>query len=53
MDVEICYGYILNSILDPLLNIYHGEKTTKDFWEKLEKKYLMEDAVSKKIFIFT
>ncbi|XP_021802755.1 uncharacterized protein LOC110746825 [Prunus avium] len=46
-----CRNYILNSLDDNLYDIYSACKTAKELWEKLEKKYKIEDAGSKKFVI--
>ena len=51
MDDEICRGYILHTMSDSLLDIYYREKIAKDLWDKLETKYMTEDATSKKFFV--
>nr|GMC80154.1 uncharacterized protein LOC109168281 [Ipomoea batatas]GMC89618.1 uncharacterized protein LOC109168281 [Ipomoea batatas] len=46
-DLE-CRGHILNGISETLFDIYQYEESSKDLWEKLEAKYISEDASSKK-----
>ncbi|KAF2302365.1 hypothetical protein GH714_034963 [Hevea brasiliensis] len=47
-DDEICRGHILNGMSDALFDVYQNETTAKALWEKLEAKYMQEDATSKK-----
>nr|GMC69411.1 uncharacterized protein LOC109152108 [Ipomoea batatas] len=47
-DDLACRGHILNGISDTLFDIYQYEESSKDLWEKLEAKYISEDASSKK-----
>ncbi|KAJ0098574.1 hypothetical protein Patl1_20289 [Pistacia atlantica] len=43
-DDEICKGHMLNAMSDALFDIYQGVPTTRELWEKLETKYMKEDA---------
>ena len=40
--------YICNAKSDTLFDQYHKKSTTKEIWNSLEAKYMMEDATSKK-----
>ena len=50
-DDEICRGYILNAMSDSLFDIYNYVPTAKELWERLESKYMQEDATSKKFIV--
>src|SRR6516165_6527047 len=50
-DDEICRDHILNAMSDSLFDIYHTIKTANELWEKLETKYMQEDATSKKFLV--
>nr|GLL21524.1 uncharacterized protein LOC109168281 [Ipomoea trifida] len=50
-DDLACRGHNLNGISDTLFDIYQYEESSKDLWEKLEAKYISEDASSKKFLI--
>ncbi|KAF2302363.1 hypothetical protein GH714_034947 [Hevea brasiliensis] len=45
-DDEICRGHILNGMSDALFDVYQNETTAKALWEKLEAKYMQEDATN-------
>jgi len=47
-DEPMCRGHILNGLSDDLFDVYQNVENAKDLWEKLEKRYLKEDATSKK-----
>ena len=36
---------------DTLFDQYHNKSTTKEIWESLEAKYMMENATSKKFLV--
>ena len=45
---EICHGHILNTMSDGLFDVYYTIATEKELWDRLQAKYLREDATSKK-----
>ncbi|XP_076919848.1 uncharacterized protein LOC143580799 [Bidens hawaiensis] len=47
----LCRNYVLNSLVDPLYNVYCGIKTAKELWESLDKKYKTKDAGTKKFAV--
>nr|GEU89063.1 zinc finger, CCHC-type [Tanacetum cinerariifolium] len=50
-DDYVCRGLILNGMSDSLFDIYQNVKTSKDIWDTLEAKYMVEDASSKKFLV--
>lgn len=50
-DDYICRGHILNGMSDALFDVYQNEATAKELWEKLEARYMVEDATSKKFLV--
>ena len=50
-DDYICLGHILNALSDSLFDIYQHEASAKELWEKLEARYMTEDATSKKFLV--
>ncbi|KAL6548540.1 hypothetical protein OROGR_008961 [Orobanche gracilis] len=47
----MCRNTILNGLVDSLYNVYSHIKTSKEFWNSLEKKYKTDDAGAKKFVI--
>ena len=47
-DANNCKHYILNTLSNELYDIYVSYESAKDIWTALEKKYVLEDAGSKK-----
>ncbi|GJT15063.1 hypothetical protein Tco_0873769 [Tanacetum coccineum] len=47
----VCRGLILNGMSDSLFDIYQNIKSSKELWDTLEAKYMVEDASSKKFLI--
>ena len=47
----LCRNYVLNSLTDPLYNVYSMKKSAKELWESLDKKYKIEDAGTKKFVV--
>ncbi|XP_073222466.1 uncharacterized protein [Cicer arietinum] len=47
-DDYICMSHILNRMSDSLFDIYQSSISAKELWEKLESRYMQEDATSKK-----
>ncbi|GJT90538.1 zinc finger, CCHC-type containing protein, partial [Tanacetum coccineum] len=47
-DDYVCKGLILNGMSDPLFDIYQNVESSKELWDSLEVKYMVEDASSKK-----
>ncbi|KAJ0007394.1 hypothetical protein Pint_29275 [Pistacia integerrima] len=50
-DDEISKGHMLNAMSDALFDIYQGVLTARELWEKLETKYMQEDATNKKFLV--
>ncbi|XP_057247239.1 uncharacterized protein LOC130589734 [Beta vulgaris subsp. vulgaris] len=50
-DDYICRGHILNSLTDPLFDLYQNVESAKELWDALEAKYISEDASSKKFLV--
>ncbi|GJX29084.1 zinc finger, CCHC-type containing protein [Tanacetum coccineum] len=50
-DDFVCRGLILNGMSDPLFDIYQNIKSSKELWDSLEAKYMVEDASSKKFLV--
>ncbi|KAK0601893.1 hypothetical protein LWI29_028495 [Acer saccharum] len=46
-DDYICKGHICNAMSDALFDQYHNVATTKEIWDSLEAKYMVEDATRK------
>ncbi|KAJ0045641.1 hypothetical protein Pint_04461 [Pistacia integerrima] len=42
---------MLNAMSDALFDIYQGVPIARELWEKLETKYMQEDATSKKFLV--
>ena len=51
-DDYVCKGHICNAMFNTLFDQYHNKATTKEIWDSLEAKYMMEDATCKKILSF-
>ena len=47
----LCSNYILSGLQDDLYNVYSRMKTSKELWNTLEKKYMTEDARTKKFYV--
>ena len=47
----LCRNYVLNGLENTLYNVYSPLKTTKEFWDSLDKKYKTEDAGLKKFIV--
>ena len=47
----MCIGHILNGLSDSLFDAYQNETTAKELWDKLEARYMTEDATSKKFLV--
>jgi len=47
----ICMGHILNGMSDSLFDIYQSSISAKELWNKLETRYMQEDATSKKFLV--
>ena len=50
-DDYICTGHILNGLSDALFDVYQDSPSAKELWEKLEARYMQEDATSKKFLV--
>ena len=44
----LCKNYILNGLSDDLYDYYSANKTTKEIWDALQKKYDTKEAGTKK-----
>ena len=42
---------MLNSLTDPLYNVYSMKKSAKELWESLDKKYKIENDGTKKFVV--
>ena len=51
-DDYIWMGHILNGMSDTLFDMYQNSGSAKELWEKLEARYMMKGATSKK-FLFS
>lgn len=47
-DDYLCKGHICNATYN-LFDEYHNKATTKEIWDSIEAKFLLEDATSKKL----
>nr|GEU58487.1 zinc finger, CCHC-type [Tanacetum cinerariifolium] len=47
----VCRGLILNGMSDSLFDIYQNVDTSKELWDTLEAKCMVEDASSKKFLV--
>ncbi|GJV90198.1 putative RNA-directed DNA polymerase [Tanacetum coccineum] len=47
----VCRGLILNGMSDPLFDVYQNVESSKELWDSLEAKYMLEDASSKKFLV--
>ncbi|GJY88177.1 hypothetical protein Tco_0502805 [Tanacetum coccineum] len=50
-DDYVCRGLILNNMSDSLFDIYQNVESSKELWDSLEAKYMVEDASSKKFLV--
>nr|GEV86225.1 zinc finger, CCHC-type [Tanacetum cinerariifolium] len=50
-DDYICIGHILNSMSDPLFDIYQHVESAKELWDSIESKYMAKDSFSKKFHV--
>ncbi|GJV05161.1 hypothetical protein Tco_1142132 [Tanacetum coccineum] len=50
-DDYVCIGLILNGMSDPLSDSYQNVESSKELWDSLEAKYMVEDASSKKFLV--
>ncbi|GAU30034.1 hypothetical protein TSUD_161200 [Trifolium subterraneum] len=50
-DDYICMGHILNGLSDSLFDIYQSSASAKELWDRLEARYMIEDATSKKFLV--
>ena len=47
----LCCNYVLNGLENTLYNVYSPLKTTKELWDRLDKKYKTEDVGLKKFIV--
>jgi len=47
----MCRRRILNAMRDSLFDLYYNVKSGNELWEKLETRYMKEDATSKKFLV--
>ena len=47
----LCRNYVLNSLTDPLYNVYSMKKLAKELWESLDKKHKTKDVGTKKLVV--
>jgi hypothetical protein len=45
-DDYICTGHILKGLSDALFDVYQDSTSAKELWEKLEARYMQEDATT-------
>ncbi|XP_017985342.1 PREDICTED: uncharacterized protein LOC108663940, partial [Theobroma cacao] len=50
-DDYICMGHILNGMSNALFDAYQNKASAKQLWDKLEARYMAEDASSKKFLV--
>nr|GEU96918.1 zinc finger, CCHC-type [Tanacetum cinerariifolium] len=50
-DDYVYRGLIINGMFDSLFDVYQNVKTSKELWDTLEVKYMVEDASSKKFLV--
>ncbi|XP_071713240.1 uncharacterized protein [Rutidosis leptorrhynchoides] len=50
-DDLMCHGHILNGMSDVLFDVYNCVELAKELWDKLEAKYIAEDASNKKFLV--
>ena len=50
-DYYICRGHILNGMSDSLFDVYQNVESSKELWDSLEFKYMVEDASSEKFLV--
>ncbi|GJX73673.1 zinc finger, CCHC-type containing protein [Tanacetum coccineum] len=50
-DDYVCRGLILNGMSNSLFDIYQNVESSKELWDSLEAKYMVEDASSKKFLV--
>ncbi|XP_071740928.1 uncharacterized protein [Rutidosis leptorrhynchoides] len=50
-DDLMCCGHILNGMSDVLFDVYNSVESAKKLWNKLEAKYMAEDASNKKFLV--
>lgn len=51
MPIKICRNTIFSTLTNDLFDIYCLHKENKEIWESLNKKYVVEDASTKKFGI--
>ncbi|GJX32686.1 reverse transcriptase zinc-binding domain-containing protein, partial [Tanacetum coccineum] len=51
MIVVVCRGLILDGMFDPLFDIYQNVESSKELWDSLEAKYIVEDVSSKTFLV--
>ncbi|GKF58818.1 hypothetical protein Tco_0172355 [Tanacetum coccineum] len=50
-DDYVCIGLIINGMSDYLFDIYQNVESSKQLWDSLKAKYMVEDALSKKFLV--
>ncbi|GKC97334.1 zinc finger, CCHC-type containing protein [Tanacetum coccineum] len=50
-DDYVCRGLILKGMSNPLFDIYQSVESSKELWDSMKAKYMVEDASSKKFLI--
>ncbi|GJY34782.1 zinc finger, CCHC-type containing protein [Tanacetum coccineum] len=50
-DDYVCRGLIINGMSDPLFDIYQSVQSSKELWDSLKAKYMVDDASSKKFIV--
>ena len=47
----LCINYVMNGLADFLYNVYSNNKTTKELWPSLDRKYETKDVGAKKFIM--
>lgn len=51
-DDFICRSHIFYGMVNALFDVYLFVETAKDLWDKLEAKYMVQDAYGKQFLVF-
>ncbi|KAL7221832.1 hypothetical protein ACSBR1_023720 [Camellia fascicularis] len=47
----LCQNYVLNGLANSLFNVLYANKSAKELWDALDKKYKIENAGAKKFVV--